>query len=337
VLKKFINDPLDVVDEMLEGFLLTHRAMVRRLETARVVVTATPRAHGTRVISGGGSGHEPALLGYVGSGLLDAVVVGDVVASPPAPAVLEAIRATDTGEGVLILIGNYAGDIMNFEMAAEWARDLGHEVEMVLITDDAAPDDLRDLRSRRGLAGGVLVWKVAGAAAASGYPLDAVRRAAASAVQRVRTVAVAHGPGTIPGSDHPAFAVADGEYQFGVGHGEPGIRSQAMAPTDVVVDAILERLLAEEFLREPDARAVTMVNGLGAVPLMELYIIQRHLLAELEREGIAVHRGLVGQFYTAFETAGFSITLLQVDEELARLIDAPARAPHFVQLDDRIP
>jgi dihydroxyacetone kinase-like protein len=333
-LKKFINDPLDVVEEMLEGFLLTHRAMVKRLETARVVVTATPRAHGTRVISGGGSGHEPALLGYVGMGLLDAVVVGDVVASPPAPAVLEAIRATDTGEGVLILIGNYAGDVMNFEMAAEWGRDLGHEVEIVVITDDAAPEDLRDLRSRRGLAGGVLVWKVAGAAAASGYPLDEVRRAATSAVQRVRTVAVAHGPGTIPGSEHPAFNVADGEYQFGVGHGEPGIRSQAMAPTDVVVDAILERLLAQEFLREPGARAVTMVNGLGAVPLMELYIVQRHLLAELERERIAVHRGFVGQFYTAFETAGFSITLMQLDEELGRLIDAPARAPHFLQLAD---
>ena len=334
-MKKFINDPLAVVDELLEGFLLTHRAMVRRLETARVVVTATPRAHGTRVISGGGSGHEPALLGYVGTGLLDAVVVGDVVASPPAPAVLEAIRATDTGEGVLILIGNYAGDVMNFEMAAEWARDEGHEVAIVAITDDAAAEDLRDLRSRRGLAGGVLVWKVAGAAAASGGSLDEVRAAAGSAVERVRTVAVAHGPGTIPGSDHPAFAVAEGEYQFGVGHGEPGIRDEAMAPADTVVDAILDRLLAEGFLGQPGARAVTMVNGLGATPLMELYIVQRHLLAELEREGIAVHRSFVGQFYTAFETAGFSITLLQVDDELGRLIDAPARAPHFVQLDDR--
>jgi dihydroxyacetone kinase-like protein len=333
--KKFINDPLDVVEEMLEGFLLTHQAMVRRLDTARVVVTATPRAHGTRVIAGGGSGHEPALLGYVGTGLLDAVVVGDVVASPPAPAVLEAIRATDTGEGVLILIGNYAGDVMNFEMAAEWARDQGHEVAIVVIADDAAPEDLRDLRSRRGLAGSVLVWKVAGAAAAAGNSLDEVRRAAESAAERVRTVAVAHGPGTIPGSDHPAFVVADGEYQFGVGHGEPGISSRTMAPTDVVVDAMLDRLLAEGFLREPGARAITMVNGLGAVPLMELYIIQRHLLAELEREGIAVHRGFVGQFYTAFETAGFSISLLEVDEELGRLIDAPARAPHFVQLEDR--
>lgn len=329
-MKKFVNDPLDAVEEMLEGFLATHRALVRRLDEARVVVAAaTPRARGTRVISGGGSGHEPALLGYVGAGLLDAVVVGDLVSSPPAPAVLEAIRATDTGEGVLILIGNYAGDVINFEMAAEWAREEGHQTAIAVITDDAAAEDLGDVRSRRGLAGGVLVWKVAGAAAASGGSLDEVRRAARSAIDHVRTVAVAHGPGTIPGSDHPAFAVAEDEYQFGVGHGEPGIRSEPMAPADRVVDAMLERLLAAGFLREPGARAVTMVNGLGAVPLLELYIVQRHLLAELRREGIAVHRGFVGQFYTAFETAGFSITLLQADDELARLVDAPARAPHF--------
>jgi phosphoenolpyruvate---glycerone phosphotransferase subunit DhaK len=169
---------------------------------------------------------------------------------------------------------------------------------------------------------------------ASGGSFDEVGRAAAAAIERVRTVAVAHGPGTIPGSDHPAFAVAEGEYQFGVGHGEPGIRSQPMAPVDRVVDAMLERLLAKGFLRDPGARAVTMVNGLGAVPLLELYIVQRRLRAELEREGIAVYRSFVGQFYTAFETAGFSITLLQVDDHLARLIDAPARAPHFV-LDGR--
>jgi dihydroxyacetone kinase-like protein len=331
--KKFINDPLDVVEEMLEGFLRTHHRLVRSLEKARVVVTATPRAPGPRVISGGGSGHEPALLGYVGSGLLDAVVVGDLVASPPAPAVLEAIRATDTGEGVLMLIGNYAGDVINFGMAAEWAREEGHEVEIEVVTDDAAGEDLRDLRSRRGLAGGVLVWKVAGAAAAAGASLDEIRRIAKSAIGRVRTVAVAHGPGTIPGSDHAAFTAGPGEYQFGVGHGEPGISLQAMAPADVVVDGMLARLLAEGFLGDPGSRAVTMVNGLGAVPLMELYIVQRHLLMEVERRRIAVHRSFVGQFYTAFETAGFSITLLAVDAELARLIDAPARAPHFVHLD----
>ncbi|HEX6677906.1 MAG TPA: dihydroxyacetone kinase subunit DhaK [Actinomycetes bacterium] len=328
-MKKFVNDPLDAVEEMLEGFLATHRELVRRLDTARVVVTATPRPRGTRVISGGGSGHEPALLGYVGAGLLDAVVVGDMVASPPAPAVLEAIRATDTGEGVLIVIGNYAGDVINFEMAAEWALEEGHRTAIAVVSDDAAGDDLGDVRSRRGLAGGVLVWKVAGAAAAAGGSLEEVRRAAAAAIERVRTVAVAHGLGTIPGSDHTAFTVAAGEYQFGVGHGEPGIRSAPMAPADQVVDAMLERLLAGGFLREPGARAVTLVNGLGAVPLLELYVVQRHLLAELAREGIAVHRSFVGQFYTAFETAGFSITLMQADDELARLVDAPALAPHF--------
>lgn len=330
-MKKFINDPVDAVEEMLEGFLRTHGAAVRRLDTARVVVAQSLRAHGVRVISGGGSGHEPALLGYVGDGLLDAVVVGDVFSSPPAPDVLEAVRATDAGQGVLLLIGNYAGDIMNFEMAAEWAREEGHDVVIEVITDDVAAGDLRDVGARRGLAGGVLVWKVAGASAAAGASLDGVRDAAARAVERLRTVAVAHGPATVPGSGHPAFVVGEDEYQFGVGHGEPGVRSAAMAPVDDIVDAMLERMLSDGVLAKAGVPAITMVNGLGATPLMELYIAQRHLLRELARGGIQVRRSFVGQFYTAFETAGFSITLMAADDELARLVDAPAFAPHFVQ------
>ncbi len=331
---KFINDPHAVVEEMLEGFLRTHGTVVRRLDSARVVVSTVPRPEGARVISGGGSGHEPALLGYVGPGLLDAVVVGDVFASPPAPAVLEAIRAVDTGQGVLILIGNYAGDLMNFEMAAEWAQAEGHEVALDAITDDAA-GDLDDLRARRGLAGGVLVWKTAGAASAQGAGLSEVRRVAATAITNARTVAVAHAPATIPGSNHPAFEIEAGAYEFGAGHGEPGIRSEPMSSVDTVVDRMLEPLLSRGFLGGPDARAVTMINGLGAMPMMELYIAQRHLLDELAAHGVGVHRAFVGNFYTAFETAGFSISLLEVDDELARLIDAPARAPHFVHQDDR--
>jgi len=325
---KFINEPANVVDEMLDGYLRTYPGLVHRLDDARVVVRASPRPSGTRVISGGGSGHEPALLGYVGHGLLDAVVVGDPVASPSADAVLAAIRATDTGQGVLIVIGNYAGDEINFGMATEWARDEGHEVAMVLVTDDAAVGTA-DPRSRRGLAGGVLVWKAACAAAAAGAPLPEVRQVAADAVASTRTVAVASAPASIPGSAHSAFTVEPNRYQFGVGHGEPGIRSEPNKPADVVVDRMLETLLTDDFLQAPGTRAVTMVNGLGATPLMELYIVQRHLQAELARHAITVHRTFVGQFYTAFETAGFSITLMQADERLARLISAPARSPHF--------
>jgi phosphoenolpyruvate---glycerone phosphotransferase subunit DhaK len=325
---KFINDPDNVVDEMLDGFLRTHSGLVRLLDDARVVVCAATRPPGPRVISGGGSGHEPALLGYVGRGLLDAVVVGDAVASPPADAVLAAIRAVDTGQGVLIVIGNYAGDEINFGMAAEWARDEGHDVAMVLVSDDAAAATA-DPRSRRGLAGAVLVWKAAGAAAAAGALLSEVRQVAADAIASTRTVAVASAPAIIPGSAHAAFAVKPKEYQFGVGHGEPGVRSEPMKPVDLVVDQMLETLLLGDFLRAPGTRAVTMVNGLGATPLMELYIVQRRIQTELTRHAITVHRTFVGQFYTAFETAGFSITLMQANEHLASLISAPARSPHF--------
>jgi len=325
---KFINDPANVVDEMLDGFLSTHCGLVRRLGDARVVVCANPRPIGPRVISGGGSGHEPALLGYVGRGLLDAVVVGDPVASPPADAVLAAIRAVDTGQGVLIVIGNYAGDEINFGIAAEWAREDGHDVALVLVTDDAAAGTA-DPRARRGLAGSVLVWKAAGAAAAAGAPLPEVWQVAAEAIASTRTVAVASAPAVIPGSAHAAFTVEANRYQFGVGHGEPGVRSEPMKPVDLVVDEMLETLLTDGFLRLPETCAVTMVNGLGATPLMELYIVQRRLQTELTRHGITVHRTFVGQFYTAFETAGFSITLMQANERLAQLISAPARSPHF--------
>jgi phosphoenolpyruvate---glycerone phosphotransferase subunit DhaK len=325
---KFVNDPRHAVDDMLDGFLRTHAALVRRSGSPRVVVSARPRSRGVRVISGGGSGHEPALLGYVGAGLLDAVVVGEVFASPPAPSVAEAIRAVDTGQGVLIVIGNYAGDVMNFEMAAEWAREEGHDVTIELVTDDVA-GETGDIRSRRGLAGGVFAWKAAGATAANGWSLGEVREAAAAAIGNTRTVAVATSPASIPGSAHAAFAASPVTYQFGVGHGEPGIRVEPMAPVDAVVDGMLEPLLAGGFLPAPGRKAVTMVNGLGAASMLELYIAQRRLLDVLDARGVAVRRSFVGPFYTALDTAGFSITVLAADDALAELIDAPACAPHF--------
>jgi dihydroxyacetone kinase-like protein len=201
-------------------------------------------------------------------------------------------------------------------------------VAIVLVSDDAAAGTA-DPRARRGLAGGVLVWKAAGAAAGAGAPLPEVQQAAADAIASTRTVAVASAPAIIPGSAHAAFTAEPERYQFGVGHGEPGVRSEPMKPVDLVVDLMLETLLTDGFLRAPGTYAVTMVNGLGATPLMELYIVQRRLQTELTRRDITVHRTFVGQFYTAFETAGFSITLMQADERLADLISAPASSPHF--------
>jgi phosphoenolpyruvate---glycerone phosphotransferase subunit DhaK len=331
----FINDPADVVAEMLEGFLQTHARRLRRLEGARVVVTTPPSAGKVAVITGGGSGHEPALLGYVGPGLMDAVVVGDLFASPPAADVLEAIRATDTGRGAIVLLGNYAGDVLNFEMAAEWARDEGRHVEIQLITDDVGAGTPQDLGTRRGLAGGFLVWKAAGAAAARGGSLDEVRLIARHANEQARTVAVAARACTIPGSAHPSFDVSQNTVEFGVGHGEPGIRREPARPVDLLVDDMVEHLVGSEPPLHEGDRVVTLVNGLGGTLLLELYIGQRRLARTLAMLGIGVHRSYVGPFYTALDTAGFSITLLNVDAELAALIDAPAEAPHFAQLGDQ--
>jgi dihydroxyacetone kinase-like protein len=329
--RKFVNDPRDVVEEMLAGFLPTHARMVRRPGASRVVARATPSADTVGVIAGGGSGHEPALLGYVGTGLLDAVVVGDVFASPPAGDVLEAIRTVDAGRGVLLLIGNYAGDVLNFEMAMEMARQAGHRVEMEVVTDDVATGT-REASGRRGLAGSFFVWKVAGAAAARGDALEDVRRVARATIEGTRTLGVASWPGTLPGASRPTFEVAEGQIEVGVGHGEPGLRREPARPVDAVVDDLVDEL----WLFDPPGglgeEVATLVNGFGGTPLMELYIVQRRLLQNLEGRGVAVHRSHVGNAYTALEMAGFSIALLGLDAELRELVDAPAEAPHFAQV-----
>lgn len=325
---KFINDPRRVVDEMLEGFLGTHPRLVRRGGDARVVVRADPAADAVAVVAGGGSGHEPALLGYVGMGLLDAVVVGDVFASPPAGDVVEAIRAVDAGRGVLLLIGNYSGDVLNFEMAMEEARAAGHRVEMEIVTDDVAT---AEAAGRRGLAGSFFVWKAAGAAAARGDELEDVRRLARDAIDSTRTLGVASRPGWLPGSAHPTFEVGDDEIEFGVGHGEPGVRREPMRPVDEVVDDLVERLWSFDPPGGLGREIATLVNGFGGTPLMELYVAQRRLLDDLGRLGTLVHRSYVGNVYTALEMAGFSIALLGLNAERRGLLDAPARAPHFSQ------
>ena len=330
-MKKFVNDPRDVVEEMLDGFLATHAAIVRRVGESRVVARRDPAQGTVAVVAGGGSGHEPALLGYVGPGLLDAVVVGDLFASPPASAVVEAIRATDTGRGVLLLIGNYAGDVMNFEIAAGRAREAGHAVELQIVTDDVGLGRFGDARARRGMAGSFFAWKACGAAAAAGAPLDQVREVAARTNGRVRTVAVAHTAATLPGAGRPLFEVAEGEIHFGVGHGEPGARCQAMRPVDAIVDEMVAHLLHPDLPALDGSRLVTLVNGLGAVPLLELYVVQRRLTRALAERGLVVARSFVGEYYTAMDTGGFSISLLDADEELLGLVEAPALSAHFSQ------
>jgi dihydroxyacetone kinase-like protein len=330
-MKRFINQPNDVVDEMLEGFLLTHGSMVRRLEGARAVVRASREPGRVAVVTGGGSGHEPAFLGYVGEGMLDAVVIGDIFTSPPATAVLATIDAIDSGEGVLLLLGNYSGDLMNFGMAAEWARQKGHLVEMAVATDDVGTGLGTSQSERRGVVGEFLVWKICGAVVAEGASLDDAKALADEVNARTRSLGVALRPCTVPMLGRPTFDLADDELEWGVGHhGERGAKTIKLKPVDDVVDGLTEEILADLPL-EPGDELATVVNGLGATPLCELFIAQRRLMRNLERLGLHVRRSFVGNVFTALDMAGLSVTLLHLNEELQARLEAPALTPFFIQ------
>jgi dihydroxyacetone kinase-like protein len=329
-MKKFINDPADVVDEMLEGFLQAHHRTVRALDDARVLVRSST-ADKVALVTGGGSGHKPAFIGYIGEGLLDAVAVGDIFTSPPARAVLEAIRAANRGKGVLLLLGNYAGDVMNFEIAAEMARDEGIEVDMAIATDDVGAGFHDEPEKRRGVVGQFLIWKACGAIAERGAALRETKELAERVNACTRTMGVAIGPCTVPAAGRPTFVLADDAMEVGVGHhGEPGTSTEPLVPVDAIVDRIVDQIVRDLPFRAGD-EVVTLINGLGATPLLEQYIAQRRLARNLAERSITIHRSFVGEYFTALEMAGFSITLLKVDDELKSLLDAPAASPHFVQ------
>jgi dihydroxyacetone kinase-like protein len=329
-MKKFINDPADVVDEMFEGFVHAHRQLVRPLQDARVLVRARP-ADKVALVTGGGSGHKPAFIGYVGEGMLDAVVVGDIFTSPPAAGVLSAIHAVNRGKGVLLLLGNYSGDVMNFEMAAEMARDEGIEVEMAIATDDVGAGFHDTPEMRRGVVGQFLIWKACGAAAEKGANLAQSKAIAERVNAGTRTMGVAIAPCTVPAAGRPTFTLADDAMEVGVGHhGEPGTSTEPLVPVDALVDRLVEQIVSDLPYRAGD-EVVTLINGLGATPQLELYIALRRLARNLEERSIAIYRSLVGEYFTALEMAGFSITLLKLDDELKDLLDAPAMTPCFVQ------
>lgn len=333
-MKKFINDPMRVVDEMLEGFLFVNQRYVRRSPThPRVLLRReTPVKGKVGVVTGGGSGHKPSFIGYLGRGMLDAVAVGEVFTSPPVPAVLDAVRAVDGGKGVLLLLGNYAGDVMNFEMAAELARDEGLEVEQSIATDDVGAGFKDEPEKRRGVSGEFLIWKCCGAMAERGESLAEVKRVAEKVNASARTMGVAIAPCTVPAAGKPTFVLADDEMEVGVGHhGEPGVARERLEPVDEIVDMLAEKIVSDLPYGRGD-EVLTLINGLGATPLLELYIAQRRLQENLKTQGIEIVRSFVGEYFTALEMAGFSITLLRVDQELKELIAAPAVTPYLVQV-----
>lgn len=329
--QKLINDGNAAVDEMLTGILAAHPDHLFRPDHAPRAVVARhgPRPGKVALVIGGGSGHEPTFLGYVGKGLADACAVGNVFASPPPQPAVDAALAAQGGAGVLFMYGNYAGDVMNFDMAAELLEMEGVEARTVLTTDDIASSPNRE--KRRGVAGNVFIFKAAGAAADLMLPLDEVERIARHANARTYTMGVALSSCSLPQTRRPSFDLPLGEMEIGMGiHGEPGVRRGPLRPANDVADEIMDALLAEMQAAQGD-RVAVLVNSLGATPLMELYILHARVAARLAQAGLTVHKALVGPYCTSLDMAGASITLMHLDEELTRLIDHPCDCAMFRQ------
>lgn len=332
-MKKLINDPFDVTIQEIEGFVAAYPRQVRRVGTQAVVRTSAPTAGKVGVIFGGGSGHEPLFMGYLGRGLADGCPVGNIFTSPSPGVILDATRAVSSGAGVIYLYGNYAGDVMNFDMAAEMAAEENLRVETVLITDDVASAPLEQKNRRRGIAGDFFVLKAAGARAEEKGDLEQVRAAAAKANENTRSMGVALSSCSIPASGRPIFELGADEIEIGLGiHGEPGQRRQKLVPADEITDQLVDRILEDSLFRSGDEVAV-LVNGLGATPLAELFIVFRRAAQRLSEAGIRIHRSYVGEYSTSLEMAGCSLTLMRLDDELRRWVDAPASSPYFTQAD----
>lgn len=332
-MRKILNDPHAYVAEMLEGLLAAHpEALAAADDDPHAIVRAdAPVAGKVALATGGGSGHLPVFLGYVGRGMLDGCAVGDVFQSPSAEQMLQVTRRIDGGAGVLYLYGNYGGDVMNFDMAAEMADLEGIRVQTVLVRDDVASAPPEEADRRRGVAGMVFAFKTAGAAADRGDDLARVAEVAARTLAQTRTIGVALSPCTVPQAGRPTFTIGDDEMEIGMGiHGEPGIRREKRQGADEISERMMSALLDDLAPRAGD-RVAVMVNSLGATPHEELYIMYRRVHAILADRGIAVHRPYVGRYATSMEMAGASITLLRLDDELAALLDAPAHTPFFVQ------
>jgi dihydroxyacetone kinase-like protein len=323
---KLLNDPFRAVDEMLAGLHCAHGDSIEILPSGRGVVRrALSAERRVGVITGGGSGHEPAFFGYLGQGLADGVAVGNVFASPSARPVVEVARHLARPEGVLFIYGNYEGDVMNFDLASELLADAGIPSQTVLVTDDVASAPRGQEEDRRGVAGDLIVLKAAGTCADGGGSLDDVSAAARLANERTRTVGVGLAPCTLPTAEHPTFEIGEGEMDLGMGvHGEAGIERMRLASADAVADTLLGMILDDRPPATGEAVQV-LVNTLGSTTLMEAYIILRRVCENLGEREIRLHRALAGEYITSLEMGGLSLTLTALDDELTRLLDAPAR------------
>ncbi len=332
-MKKIINQAEDFVPELLDALFIAHPDQLTYAEDVHSVVRADAPVQGkVALATGGGSGHLPVFLGYVGKGMLDGCAVGDVFQSPSAEQMLNVTKRIHGGKGVVYIYGNYGGDVMNFDMAGEMAAMEDIEVRTVLVKDDVASAPKAEKDRRRGVAGMVFAFKVAGALADQGGSLDDVVRVAEKALAGTGTMGVALSPCIVPVVGKPTFTIGEDEMEIGMGiHGEPGMKRETLQPADQIAARMAEAILGDIEAGQGDSVAV-MVNGLGATPLEELYILYRKVHSILSERGISVHRPYIGEFATSMEMAGASLTIMKLDAELTALLDRPAQTPFFTQV-----
>ena len=321
-MKKIINDPERVVSEMLAGIEISDSSL-KYIPGFEVIARREPNKEKVAIISGGGSGHEPAHAGYVGRGMLDAAVAGNVFASPSPDRILEAIHQVGGDKGILMVIKNYSGDIMNFSMAAELDEMEGYKVMSVVTRDDVAVPESTYSTGRRGIAGTVFVHKIAGAAAEAGRSLEEVRDVAQKVIDNTRSMGMAMSPCILPGVGKPGFVLADDEIEVGMGiHGEPGVERTSVKTSKELAEILCGHILAD--MDFSGSNCAVMVNGLGGTPLMELYILTNDVNALLREKGINPVRWYVGNYMTSLEMSGCSVSLLRLDDEMKAYLDAPA-------------
>ncbi|BDV25976.1 dihydroxyacetone kinase [Corynebacterium ulcerans] len=323
-MKKLVNDPRKVVQEAIDGFAAAHKDIVSAHSDPLYITRAQLKHEGkVALISGGGSGHEPLHAGFVGEGMLDAAIPGPVFTSPTPDPIVEATKAVNRGAGVVYIVKNYTGDVLNFDTAAELAELEDIEVVQVIVDDDVAVEDSLYTAGRRGVAGTMLVEKLAGAAAERGDSLEEVAAVAKKAVENVASMGVALSACTVPHVGKPSFDLEENEIEIGVGiHGEPGRRKVPMSNADAITDQLIDPVIHDLQLGRGE-RVIALINGMGGTPSSELYVVYRRVQERLDEAGILVERALVGNYVTSLDMQGASVTLMRVDEEALELFDAP--------------
>ena len=331
-MQRIINNPNDVVNDMINGFIKAHKDIIEKTENNRVLkYKKAPIKNKVGIVTGGGSGHKPAFIGYIGENMVDAVAIGEIFSSPTAKAFYDAFKAADSGKGVACLYGNYAGDNMNVRMAIKMAEKDDMTVKTVIANDDVASAPKEEKNKRRGVAGEVLMWKIGGAKAALGGNLDEVISVAQKAIDNTRSVGIGLTPCTIPALGKPNFVIEEGKMELGIGHhGEPGIKVTDLETADEMAEIMLDIILPDlPFVSNNEV--VVLISGLGATPVMELYILYAKITEILANKNIKIYRPYVGDYFTSLDMMGVTVTLMKVDNELKELIDLSANSMGFKQ------